>query len=76
MSLRKPTKPKYKAQPKAPRMTASPEAWKRYDAKVSEISKENLKRKAAYESAVKAYENAIKQREAIKAKARNAKAKL
>lgn len=76
MSLRKPKSPKFKAMPKAPKMSASPESWKRYEQKVAEISKENQKRKSAYATALKAYESAIKQREAIKAKARNAKAKL
>lgn len=76
MAMKKPSKPKYRPLPKAPKMTASAEAWKRYDAKVSDISKENQKKKAAYEAAVKAYDVAMKQREAIKAKARNAKAKL
>lgn len=76
MSLRKPKSPQFKAMPKAPKMSASPESWKRYEQKVAEISKENQKRKSAYATALKAYESAIKQRVAIKAKARNAKAKL
>jgi len=76
MALTRPKSPKFKAMPKAPSMKASPDAWKRYEAKVAEVTKENQKKKSQYESALKAYESEIKKREAIKTKARNAKAKF
>lgn len=76
MSFSKPKRPKYKALPKAPKMKASIEVWKRYEQRLSEVMKENLKRKAAYEAALRTYESQIKQRESIKAKARAAKSKL
>lgn len=69
MSFTKPRRPKYKALPKAPKMTASMESWNRYEQKRSEVTKENLKKKAAYDKAVKAYESEMKRRLAIKAKA-------
>ena len=76
MALTRPKQPKYKAMPKAPSMKASPDAWKRYEARVAEVTKENLKKKSAYESAVKSYESEIKKRESIKAKVRTAKSKF
>lgn len=72
-ALKKPTRPKFKALPKAPKMTASKEVWAAYQKKVTAISAENQKLKAEYEKKVKAFENEIKQREKIKEKARNAK---
>lgn len=71
--LKKPTRPKYKALPKAPKMTASKETWANYNKKVTAISAENQKLKADYEKKLKAYDAEIKQREKIKEKARNAK---
>lgn len=76
MALKKPKQPKYKAMPKAPSMKAGADAWKRYSQKADEVTKENLKKKSEYERALKAYESELKQREAIKAKVRNAKAKF
>jgi hypothetical protein len=71
--LKKPNKPKYKALPKAPKMTASKESWKSYENKVKAITTENQKVKAEYEKKLRAYEAEIKQREKIKDKARNSK---
>lgn len=71
--LKKPNKPKYKALPKAPKMTASKESWKSYESKVKSITLENQKLKSDYEKKVKAYEAEIKQREKIKDKAKNSK---
>ena len=72
-ALRKPKKPKYKALPKAPKMSASKESWNNYNKKVTAVSVENQKLKADYERKLKAYETEIKQREKIKEKAKNAK---
>lgn len=72
-NLRKPVKPKFKAMPKAPKMTASKEAWANYNKKVSAVTAENQKLKSDFEKRLKAYETEIKQREKIKEKARNAK---
>ena len=69
MSFTKPKRPKYKAMPKAPKMTASMETWNRYEAKRKEITKENLKKKGEYEKTLKAYESEMKRRLAIKSKA-------
>ena len=66
-------RPKYRAMPKAPKMSASLDVWDRYAKKVDEVFKENLKRKNAYERKRKAYEDAKKQREHIK---ESAKAKI
>lgn len=61
-------KPKYKALPKAPKMSASIESWKKYEQRVREVTAENLKKKAAYEKAkkekdaIKAYKEKIKER--------------
>ena len=71
--LKKPTKPRYKAMPKAPKMNANREAWTNYNRKVTEIQTVNNKLKAEYEKALKAYDAEMKQREKIKEKARNAK---
>lgn len=73
MALTKPKKPKFKAMPKAPKMTASDDAWKSYSKKADAVIAENRKRKAEYEKKVKAYEQSVKMRESIKAKTRNAK---
>lgn len=75
-SFKKPTRPKYKAMPKAPKVTASSDVWKRYEQRVKAVSAENQKRKADYEKKLKAYETEVKMRENIKAKAQSAKAKL
>ena len=73
MALTKPKKPNFKAMPKAPNMTASADAWKNYSKKADAVIAENRKRKAEYEKKVKAFEQSVKMRESIKAKARNAK---
>lgn len=75
MAFTKPKQPKYRALPKAPKMKSGTEAWKRYEAKLAEVNKENQKKKSEYEKALKAYNSELKMRESIKAKARNAKAK-
>jgi hypothetical protein len=53
MALTKPKKPKFKAMPKAPKMTASDDAWKNYSKKADAVIAENRKRKAEYEKKVK-----------------------
>lgn len=75
-ALRKPSRPSYKAMPKAPKMSASDETWKNYEKRVQAVIAENQKRKGEYEKKQKAYDASIKLRENIKAKARAAKAKL
>lgn len=66
-------KPKYKALPKAPKMSASIEAWRRYEQRVKAVTAENLKKKAEYEK-VQREKQAIKQfKEKIKERARAAK---
>ena len=47
--MKAPKKPKYKALPKAPKMSASKDAWKSYESKVKAITAENQKKKAEYE---------------------------
>ena len=74
--LKKPKRPKYKALSKAPKMSASAESWKRYEAKLKAINADNQKLKAEYDKAVKNYETAIKNRERIKDIAKNARIKL
>lgn len=76
MSFAKPKKPKYKAMPKAPKMSASLETWRRYESRVKAVIGENNKRKAEYAKKLQAYESAIKMRESIKAMARNAKTRF
>lgn len=75
-SLRKPKRPKYKALPKAPKMSASVETWKRYETRLKSVMGENLKRKNAYESAFKSFNAAVKMRERIKEIAKTAKSRL
>lgn len=75
-SLRKPTRPTFKAMPKAPKMSASDESWKNYEKRVMAVIAENQKRKNEYEKKLRAYEASIKLRENIKAKAAKAKMKL
>jgi len=75
-ALKKPSKPRYKAMPKAPKMTSSKESWANYEAKVKKIIAENDKLKSAFEKAVKAYEQEKKNRERIKEKANAAKSKI
>lgn len=75
-SLRKPSRPRYKAMPKAPKMTASDESWKAFEKRVQAVIAENQKRKSDYEKKLKAYDASIKLRNDIKAKMRAAKAKL
>lgn len=69
-------RPKYRAMPKAPKMSASLDVWQRYAKKVDEIYKENLKRKTEYDRKRKAYEDARKQRERIKQTAEAKKSRL
>lgn len=75
-SLRKPSRPRYKAMPQAPKMTASDEIWKAFEKRVQAVIAENQKRKSDYEKKLKAYDASIKLRNDIKAKMRAAKAKL
>jgi hypothetical protein len=76
MALKKPAKPKLKKYPKQPKSSASMDAWKNYDAKVKAIDADNNKRVAEYKKRVTAYNNEMKQREAIKNRAAKAKEKL
>lgn len=71
-----PKKPKYKALPKAPSMSASLVVWERYKKRAAEIMKENLAKKAEYDKKRKAFETAKALRERIKRDAKNAFAKL
>lgn len=75
-SLRKPSRPRYKAMPKAPKITASDESWKAFEKRVQAVIAENQKRKSDYEKKLKSYDASIKLRNDIKAKMRAAKAKL
>lgn len=75
-TVHKPRKPKFKAMPKAPKMTASAESWKRYNEKVSQVISENQKLNATFEKEKKAYETEMKNREKIKERARVAKSKM
>lgn len=74
--LRKPSRPRYKAMPKAPKMSASDESWKAYEKRVQAVISENQKRKSEYDKKLRAYDQSVKMREQIKAKARAAKMKL
>jgi hypothetical protein len=47
--MKAPKKPKFKALPKAPKMSASKEAWRNYEQKLKAVSAENAKKKAEYE---------------------------
>lgn len=73
MALKRPKKPKYKAMPKAPKMSASDDSWKAYAKKSDAVVAENRKRKSEYDKKVKAYEASVKMRESIKKKAKDAK---
>jgi hypothetical protein len=70
--MKKPVKPKFKAMPKAPKMSASKDAWKNYETKVKSITAENQKIKSEYEKKLKAFDAEMKARERIKEKAKNA----
>lgn len=70
--MKKPVKPKFKAMPKAPKMSASKDAWKNYETKVKAITAENQKIKSEYEKKLKAFDAEMKARERIKEKAKNA----
>lgn len=74
--MKSPKKPKYKAMPKAPKMSASKDAWRNYNEKVKAVTAENAKRKAEYERQLKAYNAEIKMRQTIKDNAAKAKAKF
>lgn len=73
MAISKPKKPRFKALPKAPKMSAATEAWKRYEQKLKEVNAENQKKKSEYEKKMKAYEAEMKSRERLKEKARSIK---
>lgn len=74
--MKAPKKPKFKPMPKAPKMSASKEAWRNYNEKVKAVTAENAKRKAEYEKQLKAYNAEIKARQTIKDNAAKAKAKF
>ena len=74
--MKAPKKPTYKALPKAPKMSASKESWKKYESKVKAINAENQKRKSEYEKKLRAYESEIKDRQRIKENALKAKTKF
>lgn len=61
-----PKKPTYKPMPKAPKMSASVEAWKRYNDQVNKVAAENLKKKAKYEKELAAVKAVAKAKQAIK----------
>lgn len=69
-------RPRYKALPKAPKMSASLDVWKRYERRVTQIMSENLKKKAEYDKIINAIKSINKQKESIKNKVSTAKAKL
>ena len=71
-----PKKPKYKALPKAPSMSASIAVWQRYEKRVQEVMKDNLRKKAEYDKTRKAFEDAKKIRDSIKRKAKESFARL
>lgn len=71
-----PKKPKYKALPKAPSMSASLAVWQRYEKRVQEVMKDNLRKKAEYDKKRKAFEDAKKIRDSIKRKAKESFARL
>lgn len=71
-----PKKPKYKALPKAPSMSASLSVWQRYEKRVQEVMKDNLRKKAEYDKKRKAFEDAKKIRDSIKRKAKESFARL
>ena len=76
MAIKKPSKPKFKALPKAPKTNASTESWKAYENKIKAIEIENNKKIAEYKKKMNEYENEMKKRENIKNKAAKAKSKL
>lgn len=76
MAKRQIKRPRYKALPKAPKMSASLDVWKRYEHRVSQIMSENLKKKAEYDKKISAIKSINKQKESIKNKVSTAKAKL
>lgn len=65
--VRKPKKPTYKPMPKAPKMSASLDAWKRYKDQVDKIAAENLKKKQQYDKELTAVNAIAKAKAAIKA---------
>lgn len=76
MSIKKPAKPKFKKLPKAPKASASTEAWKRYENRLKSIEAENDKKIAEYKKKKSAYGNEMKQRERIKEKSEKIRSKL
>lgn len=76
MAISKPKKPTLKKYPREPKKAASMDTWKNYDAKVKAIDAENGKKIQEYKKKVSAYENELKQRDAIKNRAAKAKQKL
>lgn len=65
--VRKPKKPTYKPMPKAPKMSASLDAWKRYKEQWDKVAAENLKKKQQYEKELAAVNAVTKAKETIKA---------
>lgn len=63
-----PKKPTYKPLPKAPKMSASVEAWNRYNDQVNKVAAENLKKKAKYEKELAAVKAVAKVKETIKSR--------
>lgn len=61
-------KPKLAAYPKQPKMKASLEAWKSYEAKVKDVDKKNQEKVKEYKSKVAAAEAAVKTKAAIQKK--------
>lgn len=61
-----PKRPSYKPMPKAPKMSASVETWRRYNDLVNKVASENLKKKSEYEKKVAAVKAVSKTKQAIK----------
>ena len=70
MALRKPVKPKLKALPKKPKMTASKETWDRYYQRLKQVQAQNKKLLAEYKKKLKAYEAEVNRRKKIAEQAR------
>lgn len=71
-----PKKPKFRAMPKAPKMSASIETWKRYEQRVKDVIAVNQMKLSEWNKKRKAHEDAKRERERIKAAARAAAARL
>lgn len=71
-----PKKPSYRPMPKAPKMTASVETWKRYKDAVAKVAAENLKKKAKYEKELAAVKAVAKMKVSIKQQVANTRKRV